>query len=88
MGQIYSYLGLLFQSSILKASHTSMIKMFQEKKIKNRQVGSFKVVYDFQTNSLRAEAYLADITFGTNNEFGFDYLRDNLAQNDKNCSAH
>ncbi len=27
----------------------------------------------------RAEAYAADITYGTNNEFGFDYLRDNLA---------
>lgn len=28
----------------------------------------------------RAEAYGADITYGTNNEFGFDYLRDNMAQ--------
>ncbi len=27
----------------------------------------------------RADAYLADITYGTNNEFGFDYLRDNMA---------
>ncbi|MBP1664749.1 MAG: protein translocase subunit secA [Bacteroidetes bacterium] len=27
----------------------------------------------------RRQAYLADITFGTNNEFGFDYLRDNMA---------
>jgi len=29
----------------------------------------------------RRKAYLADITFGTNNEFGFDYLRDNMAIN-------
>lgn len=29
----------------------------------------------------RKEAYLADITYGTNNEFGFDYLRDNMAIN-------
>ena len=28
---------------------------------------------------IRDRAYLADITFGTNNEFGFDYLRDNMA---------
>lgn len=28
----------------------------------------------------RAEAYNADITYGTNNEFGFDYLRDNMVQ--------
>jgi preprotein translocase subunit SecA len=27
----------------------------------------------------RRKAYQADITFGTNNEFGFDYLRDNMA---------
>ena len=33
-----------------------------------------------QPNSdARRRAYLADITFGTNNEFGFDYLRDNMA---------
>ena len=33
-----------------------------------------------QPNSdARRNAYLADITFGTNNEFGFDYLRDNMA---------
>lgn len=29
----------------------------------------------------RRQAYLADITFGTNNEFGFDYLRDNMTTN-------
>ena len=28
----------------------------------------------------RKKAYLADITYGTNNEFGFDYLRDNMAR--------
>ena len=31
----------------------------------------------------RRRAYLADITFGTNNEFGFDYLRDNMASSPK-----
>ena len=31
------------------------------------------------TNEERAAAYAADITYGTNNEFGFDYLRDNMA---------
>jgi len=30
-------------------------------------------------SSARRKAYLADITYGTNNEFGFDYLRDNMA---------
>ena len=32
-----------------------------------------------QEPSVRREQYLADITYGTNNEFGFDYLRDNMA---------
>jgi preprotein translocase subunit SecA len=33
----------------------------------------------------RQEAYLADITYGTNNEFGFDYLRDNMVVDLKDC---
>jgi preprotein translocase subunit SecA len=33
----------------------------------------------------RREQYLADITYGTNNEFGFDYLRDNMAWNLADC---
>ena len=37
-----------------------------------------------QPNSdARRKAYMADITFGTNNEFGFDYLRDNMANSPK-----
>jgi preprotein translocase subunit SecA len=32
----------------------------------------------------RRNAYLADVTYGTNNEFGFDYLRDNMAINPEN----
>lgn len=37
-----------------------------------------------QPNSdARRRAYMADITFGTNNEFGFDYLRDNMAMSPK-----
>lgn len=33
-----------------------------------------------KTNAQRREAYNADITYGTNNEMGFDYLRDNMVQ--------
>ncbi|MCU0610103.1 MAG: preprotein translocase subunit SecA, partial [Chitinispirillaceae bacterium] len=33
----------------------------------------------------RREAYACDITFGTNNEFGFDYLRDNMATMPEHC---
>ncbi|MBT7928419.1 preprotein translocase subunit SecA, partial [Candidatus Peregrinibacteria bacterium] len=32
-----------------------------------------------KNNEERKEAYLCDVTYGTNNEFGFDYLRDNMA---------
>ncbi|MCW2829833.1 MAG: preprotein translocase subunit SecA, partial [Aeromicrobium sp.] len=35
--------------------------------------------------SERRESYAADITYGTNNEFGFDYLRDNMADNIAEC---
>ena len=37
------------------------------------------VVYSQQPKPSKREAYAADITYGTNNEFGFDYLRDNMA---------
>ncbi len=37
------------------------------------------VVFSGQTKAEKREAYRADITYGTNNEFGFDYLRDNMA---------
>jgi preprotein translocase subunit SecA len=42
------------------------------------ELGAFKVVHEFLRPVSRHEAYMADITYGTNNEFGFDYLRDNL----------
>ncbi len=37
------------------------------------------VIKNSQTQQEKREAYACDITYGTNNEFGFDYLRDNLA---------
>lgn len=37
------------------------------------------VVYPGMPHGDKREAYAADITYGTNNEFGFDYLRDNMA---------
>ena len=41
---------------------------------------SVACIDDTQPNSdARRKAYMADITFGTNNEYGFDYLRDNMA---------
>ena len=37
------------------------------------------VIKNAQSQQEKREAYACDITYGTNNEFGFDYLRDNLA---------
>lgn len=39
---------------------------------------SIGIIYSMQNPMEKAEAYRADITYGTNNEFGFDYLRDNM----------
>jgi len=41
--------------------------------------GAFKVVHEFLRPAARKEAYGTDVVYGTNHEFGFDYLRDNLA---------
>ncbi len=40
---------------------------------------SVGLIHHGQNSSEKREAYLCDITYGTNNEFGFDYLRDNMA---------
>ena len=45
---------------------------------KRDELGAFKVVHEFLRPCSRQEAYRADITYGTNNEYGFDYLRDNI----------
>ena len=43
------------------------------------------VILANMTPAERRQAYLADITYGTNNEFGFDYLRDNMAWSLEEC---
>src|SRR5450432_4484219 len=42
------------------------------------------IVHDLDDRE-RREAYAADVTYGTNNEFGFDYLRDNMKFDIKDC---
>ncbi len=77
MGQIYNALGL----SVGVINHDSSFiydPAHKEKDEERDQLGSFKVVHEFLRPVSRREAYAADITYGTNNEFGFDYLRDNL----------
>jgi preprotein translocase subunit SecA len=80
MGQVYDALGLTVsvinhQSSYM---YDASAKVQAEEDRERDDVGSYKVVYDFLKSTTRQEAYKADITYGTNNEFGFDYLRDNI----------
>ncbi len=79
MGQVYYALGL----SVSCISHDSAFRydpsfvpaeLDQERDL----LGTFKIVDKFLRPVTRKEAYEADITYGTNHEFGFDYLRDNL----------
>jgi preprotein translocase subunit SecA len=75
MGPIYHFLGL--SAAVIQNAGTQ-----------GPDAGSFLFDPDFQSdddryqhlrNITRREAYKADVLYGTNNEFGFDYLRDNMA---------
>lgn len=81
MGKIYHYLGLSV-SSIQHDQAFLYDPTFEpeEEEIKNIEAQVQGLVLDVKHMRpiTRREAYLANITYGTNNEFGFDYLRDNM----------
>ncbi len=86
MGQIYNALGLTV--SVIAHESSFLYDPNLESGIKNQESskedkerdekGAFHIVHEFLKPCSRIEAYEADITYGTNSEFGFDYLRDNL----------
>ncbi len=78
MGQIYNFLGLSI--GVLNDQNQSFVydPTHQELDEERDEEGSFKVIKQFLRPVSRREAYLADITYGTNSQYGFDYLRDNL----------
>lgn len=88
MGQIYAFLGLTTAVLNHEASYTydpdhnlvAASGAAEDDAVDKERddKGSFKVMHEFLRPCTRREAYLADITYGTNHEFGFDYLRDNL----------
>jgi len=84
MGQIYSFLGLSVAVIGHDASfiYDSTFTKNDEKKLEVDQErdekGGFHVFQEFLRPVNRHDAYKADITYGTNSEFGFDYLRDNI----------
>jgi preprotein translocase subunit SecA len=83
MGQIYYALGISTSvinhesSYIYDPAHIPPEEAAEDDK-KVDETGSFHVVHEYLRPVSRHDAYAADITYGTNNEFGFDYLRDNL----------
>ncbi len=85
MGQIYDLLGLTVGCITHDAAFLYDSEFKEKDKIRD-ELGSFKVIEDFLRPASRKEAYSADITYGTNNEFGFDYLRDSMVYDLKDQS--
>ena len=82
MGQVYAALGMQVavighQSALIYDESHQTAESDEERD----QKGTYAVGEEFLRPCSRKEAYLADITYGTNSEYGFDYLRDNIAQN-------
>ncbi|MFH1142283.1 MAG: preprotein translocase subunit SecA, partial [Candidatus Uhrbacteria bacterium] len=86
MGQIYHALGLSVGciqhegGYVYDPSFKAQEGSEEEKELDAERdtTGSFKVEVDYLRPVSRKEAYEADVTYGTNNEFGFDYLRDHM----------
>ncbi|HBB38600.1 MAG: Protein translocase subunit SecA [Candidatus Magasanikbacteria bacterium GW2011_GWD2_43_18] len=86
MGQIYDFLGLtlgIIQNQRVTFVYDASVKGTQEGESLDEErdeTGSFHIEEAFLRPASRKEAYHCDIVYGTNNEFGFDYLRDNMVQ--------
>ena len=95
MGQIYYALGLstgcivhdnayLYDPAYEKAEESQQLRDKQDEQ--RDELGGFKIFEEYLRPVSRKEAYQADILYGTNNEFGFDYLRDNMAYSKEELS--
>ncbi len=72
MGQIYDFLGM--KVGVIMPDHSYVY----DSKYENKDHEDPRMRHLLETS--RQEAYAADITYGTNNEYGFDYLRDNMVR--------
>lgn len=72
MGQVYGFLGL--KTSVIMADHS----YYYDPTFTNEEHDDER--FRHLRPCTRQEAYAADITYGTNNEYGFDYLRDNMVR--------
>ncbi|MEK7101761.1 MAG: preprotein translocase subunit SecA [Patescibacteria group bacterium] len=80
MGQVYDYLGLTVGVVTSAGTYRYDQSHVEKKKdIERDAAGAFKVFYDYLRPVTKRDAYAADVTYVTNNELGFDYLRDNTA---------
>ncbi|MCK5044747.1 preprotein translocase subunit SecA [Candidatus Parcubacteria bacterium] len=78
MGQVYHLLGLSIGCIVHDAAYIYDPTLDKENDEARDLTGGFKVIESYLKPVSRKEAYQADVTYGTNNEFGFDYLRDNM----------
>ncbi len=87
MGQIYHALGLSVACLVHEQAYVYDPAFTGEQAVSvgktsadaaRDELGGFKIVHEYLRPASRTEAYRCDIVYGTNNEFGFDYLRDNL----------
>jgi len=86
MGQIYRALGL----SVACLAHNAAFiydpdyqpedSGVEDRDKERDELGGFKIEESYLRPVSRKEAYLTDVVYGTNHEFGFDYLRDNMAR--------
>ena len=73
MGKLFNFLGMT-TSAIISDKSYIFDASYSSEENKDWRLTHLK-------DCSRKEAYLADVTYGINSEFGFDYLRDNMAQN-------
>ncbi len=93
MGQVFDFLGLsvgciqqdegLMYDASYKHAQGSLAEGVADEE--RDETGSFHVREDYLRPCSRKDAYAADITYGTNNQFGFDYLRDNMSPSLEQC---
>ncbi len=79
MGQVFAFLGMTV--GVINGQDGSYqydVGHREQDQIRDDE-GAYKVVYEFLREVKRKEVYQCNIVYGTNNEFVFDYLRDNIA---------
>jgi preprotein translocase subunit SecA len=79
MGSIFYFLGVSAACIIHDASYMYKAKVVDTNEVNVGNLPAGRQVENLQ-EVMRRDAYNADIAYGTNNEFGFDYLRDNMVQ--------